>query len=469
MSATSSGGRGRGRGTTAVVSAVGKGKVGQTTPPSTVPPEIEEIVRAQKREMEELARQLEKENGEAKNSVQKPETAAISATQFKLDPTCPEFVPSHLPVATFVPKAPGIQLNVDAPEFIPQSFATTAAPPPVDMSGSGCQISAHGVTVAEMVTPFMESVPDKELFLLDLAAELLLKCAASPELFETEIDYLLSTISQNTPQPSTLENMAKLIIIWGEKDPTIQFVASKFSAHCFLPLSDHGFTKSLIRTIQEKVSEASQYSDPHDVIRFTTFLAELFFRIRTKEGNPVWHFGAELIKLFLKLLSLPYDQLVVSIINMLKLTGKILDGSPDLRNQLDGVFHGLQNLQGSISSHVQATVEQLFVLRGNQWNPPTSNVPLPAMYTMEDDTVYFGNTDVPGAKDQQQPFQPQQQMPVVNPADWSEFIIEEEAVSGNSDNNFDADFLEEDDFEAAYEEFLQETNSHYRMYPSYHP
>ena len=69
---------------------------------------------------------------------------------------------------------------------------------------------------------------------------------------------------------------------------------------------------------------------------------------------------------------------------------------------------------------------------------------------MEDDTVYFGNTDVPGAKDQQQPFQPQQQMPVVNPgrietvfheimkyhytADWSEFIIEEEAVSGNSDN-----------------------------------
>ena len=82
------------------------------------------------------------------------------------------------------------------------------------MSGSGCQISAHGVTVAEMVTPFMESVPDKELFLLDLAAELLLKCAASPELFETEIDYLLSTISQNTPQPSTLENMAKLIIIW---------------------------------------------------------------------------------------------------------------------------------------------------------------------------------------------------------------------------------------------------------------
>jgi len=34
---------------------------------------------------------------------------------------------------------------------------------------------------------------------------------------------------------------------------------------------------------------------------------------------------------------------------------------------------------------------------------------------MEDDTVYFGNTDIPGAKDQQQPFQPQQQMPVVNP------------------------------------------------------
>ena len=165
--------------------------------------------------MIELARQLEKENGEVKNSVLKPETAPMSAIQSRLDPTCPEFIPKSR-VPAIVPKAPGTKLNVDAPEFIPQSFATTtaAAPPPVDMSGPGCQIAAHGVTVAEMVTPFMESVPDKELFLLDLAAELLLKCAASPELFETEMDYLLSTISQNTPQSCTLENMAKLIVIW---------------------------------------------------------------------------------------------------------------------------------------------------------------------------------------------------------------------------------------------------------------
>jgi len=52
MSATSSGGRGRGRGTTAVAPVVGKGKIGQTTPPSTVPPEVEEMVRAKKQEME---------------------------------------------------------------------------------------------------------------------------------------------------------------------------------------------------------------------------------------------------------------------------------------------------------------------------------------------------------------------------------------------------------------------------------
>ena len=164
----------------------------------------------------EFARQLEIENGEAKDM--KPEVVPMSATQSRLDPTCPEFIPqSRLPPATsFVSKAPSIKLNVDAPEFIPQSFATTAAAPAsaVDMSGSGCQISAHGMTVAEMVAPFMESVPDKELFLLDLAAELLLKCASSPELFETEIDYLLSTIRQNNPSQFTLENMAKLTIIW---------------------------------------------------------------------------------------------------------------------------------------------------------------------------------------------------------------------------------------------------------------
>jgi len=53
MSATSSGGRGRGRGTTAVVPVVGKGKIGHTTPPTAaVPPEVEEYVRSQKQEME---------------------------------------------------------------------------------------------------------------------------------------------------------------------------------------------------------------------------------------------------------------------------------------------------------------------------------------------------------------------------------------------------------------------------------
>ena len=35
--------------------------------------------------------------------------------------------------------------------------------------------------------------------------------------------------------------------------------------------------------------------------------------------------------------------------------------------------------------------------------------------------------------------------------------------------SYDADFLEEDDLEAAFEDFLQETHSHYRMFPSYHP
>ena len=76
------------------------------------------------------------------------------------------------------------------------------------------QIAALGVTVADMVAPFMTLVPDEELYLLDSAAELLLKCAASPELFDTEMDCLLSTIKQNNPDVSTLSNMAKLVTIW---------------------------------------------------------------------------------------------------------------------------------------------------------------------------------------------------------------------------------------------------------------
>jgi len=89
-----------------------------------------------------------------------------------------------------------------------------------------------------------------------------------------------------------------LLFFQGEKDTTLQFVASKFSAHCFLPLLNDGFTKPLMKTlangvftssaqclhcsIQDKCSKAIQYSDPQDIIRFTTFLAELFFRIRTE-------------------------------------------------------------------------------------------------------------------------------------------------------------------------------------------
>lgn len=42
-------------------------------------------------------------------------------------------------------------------------------------------------------------------------------------------------------------------------------------------------------------------------------------------------------------------------------------------------------------------------------------------------------------------------------------------ISLISRNSYDADFMEEDDLEAAFEDFLQETHSHYRMFPSYHP
>lgn len=40
-----------------------------------------------------------------------------------------------------------------------------------------------------------------------------------------------------------------------------------------------------------------------------------------QEGNPVWQFGDHLTQLILKLLTVPYDQLVMSIINMLKVEG----------------------------------------------------------------------------------------------------------------------------------------------------
>ena len=86
--------------------------------------------------------------------------------------------------------------------------------------------------------------------------------------------------------------------------------------------------------VREKNSEVlSVVSDPQEVIRFSTFLAELFFRIRTavstklsfvvlhiseQEGNPLWPFGGFLIQLILKLLTLPFDQSVMSIVNMLK-------------------------------------------------------------------------------------------------------------------------------------------------------
>ena len=102
-------------------------------------------------------------------------------------------------------------LNADAPEFVPSS-AMTASIPSFNMIEP--QIAALGVTVAEMVAPFMAMVPDEELYLLDSAAELLLKCAASPELFDTEMDCLLSTIKQNNPDTSTLSNMARLVIEW---------------------------------------------------------------------------------------------------------------------------------------------------------------------------------------------------------------------------------------------------------------
>lgn len=128
-----------------------------------------------------------------------------------LNPNCPEFIPQSQQPIKHNSIVVNSKLNVDAPEFVPSS-AMPATLPPIELFEP--QIAALGVTVADMVAPFMTLVPDEELYLLDSAAELLLKCAASPELFDTEIDCLLSTIKQNSPNVSTLNNMAKLVIIW---------------------------------------------------------------------------------------------------------------------------------------------------------------------------------------------------------------------------------------------------------------
>lgn len=246
MSAMPAGGRGRGRGTgkemgpDRPVIGMGRGKGRQiTTPPSppipslgvsTVPPEVEEKVRAEQAQMKgasnvypllfllncftELAKQLSESNSsalEGSNNIGKPTITPTPQLpqSSNLNPNCPEFIPqSQQPLKLVV----NSRLNAEAPEFVPSSTMTAALPPPMEMFEP--QIAALGVTVADMVAPFMSLVPDEELYLLDSAAELLLKCAASPELFDTEMDCLLSTIKQNNPDISTLSNMAKLVIIW---------------------------------------------------------------------------------------------------------------------------------------------------------------------------------------------------------------------------------------------------------------
>ena len=167
----------------------------------------------------ELAKQL----GENDSSIQETEknfnkttVASLPTPQppqtSNLNPNCPEFVPRSQPPPKQQPVMVNSKLNADAPEFVPSSTMEATTLPPVDMFEP--QIAALGVTVADMVAPFMTLVPDEELYLLDSAAELLLKCAASPELFDTEMDCLLSVIKQNNPDVSTLSNMAKLVIIW---------------------------------------------------------------------------------------------------------------------------------------------------------------------------------------------------------------------------------------------------------------
>ena len=163
----------------------------------------------------ELAKQLESTTvQEAERNFNMSNVASLPTSQppktSNLNPNCAEFIPRNQLPLKHQSVVASSNLNADAPEFVPTMGA--AALPPMEMFEP--QIAALGVTVADMVAPFMSLVPDEELYLLDMAAELLLKCAASPELFDTEMDCLLSTIKQNNPDVSTLSNMAKLVIIW---------------------------------------------------------------------------------------------------------------------------------------------------------------------------------------------------------------------------------------------------------------
>lgn len=376
----------------------------------------------------------------------------------QLNPHSSEFVPQ--------PGPRGSGLNVQAAEFVPsgsihpisnlEPLYNDHAPFPEDTEDLEEQFGIDILTVDDILNGFPRETSG-EVPALTAVASMLLEATTHPGTFDTHLSLLTNLMKRYPPSDELLIDIAELLITWGISNTGLRYTAVRICDYmCKLEIQDR-FRKRFFKMLEDRFTaeqERTNHSkqEESDLIEFSMFMAEMFYRVRVRNDEVVWILGSAVLELIFILLNINSEDSIKCACNMLKLTGYLLEHqTPTIRafdphKKIETIITALRQMcvANDTSKRSSEVIINLLQYKATKWG----NVSLPTNTTEKEE------------------------VPISKAEDWRDFVDETGNVIEGYDDDNDLPPLDiedevdpniDEEIMRGYEEFLQEFEDHLLM------
>lgn len=277
------------------------------------------------------------------------------------------------------------KLSASAPEFIPSAFTLSDDSAVYDDG----EVYYPDPTLADMVTDFLGHL------------------SSSPGSFDSDVEYITSTLNACVTTEELLQELVELIYAQSTAIPNFAYTGARLCNYLshHLTISPHSgnFRQLLLKRCQrEYVQRDEAVRGDADTQKkfhsFVLFLGELYLHLEVKsaKGTPnradVLLIGLK--DLMISLFSNPVDGNLICAVKLLKLTGSVLDDVWNERGQshMEELIQRIETilLDATCSRDVRQMLLKLVELRSSDWGRVRSAAAANNA-TPENDPNYFMN------------------------------------------------------------------------------
>lgn len=274
------------------------------------------------------------------------------------------------------------KLSANAPEFVPSAFSMYEDPAFSNDSDSYIE-----QTLADMVADFLGHL------------------SSSPGSFESDIEYITSTLNAVVTTEESLHELVELIYTQSTAIPNFSYTGARLcnylSHHLAISPPSGNFRQLLLQRCRTEFEqrEAAVKGDPETQKKFHSFvlfLGELYLNLEVKSGKGL---RADILlsalnDLMKSLFSNPVDANLICAVKLLKLTGSVLDDAwkESGKPHMEELIHRIETvlLDATCSRDVRQMLLKLVELRSSDWGR-VRGAAAASNATPENDPNYFMN------------------------------------------------------------------------------